>query len=269
MPRFFALLLLAFALLLPSRAQAHCDTMSGPVLGAAQKALESGNVNLVLIWVQPGDEAAVRSSFADALAARKTDGEARQAAERSFFETLVRVHRAGEGAAYEGIKPADTDLGPAVPAADKAVETGSAEQVTRILHAAISKGTDKHLHAVLERKNYDPNDLQAGRDYVRAYVEFTHYVEGLHNAATGPASHHEHSAAAHEHHTAAAAPHAHGPGANHQHASALHAEHASALHAEHGRHHTAHLPWLLAGLLGLVVVGESGFLVWRRKKAAS
>ena len=35
-----------------SSALAHCDTLAGPVVGAARKALDSGNVNLILVWVQ-------------------------------------------------------------------------------------------------------------------------------------------------------------------------------------------------------------------------
>ena len=34
------------------RASAHCDGLDGPVVQAAQQALETGNVNLVLVWVQ-------------------------------------------------------------------------------------------------------------------------------------------------------------------------------------------------------------------------
>jgi hypothetical protein len=38
-------------------AVAHCDTPDGLVVAAARKALDTGNVNLVLIWVQKRDEA--------------------------------------------------------------------------------------------------------------------------------------------------------------------------------------------------------------------
>ena len=44
-----------------------------------------------------------------------------------FFETVVRVHRAGEGAAYNGLKPAGLDEGPVIPIAEKAIETASPE----------------------------------------------------------------------------------------------------------------------------------------------
>jgi hypothetical protein len=93
----------------------HCDGLDGPVVSLARRALDAGNVNLVLPWVREQDEAEVREAFAHALAVRKLGGEAKDLADRHFFETLVRVHRAGEGAPYTGLKPAGRDLGPAIP----------------------------------------------------------------------------------------------------------------------------------------------------------
>ncbi|MBI5536236.1 MAG: hypothetical protein HY898_26175 [Deltaproteobacteria bacterium] len=232
-------LLASLALLSPATAHAHCDTMSGPVISAARAALDSGNVNLVLIWVQPGDEGAVRDAFNLAKAARAASGSGKDAADQRFFETLVRVHRAGEGAPFEGIKPADADVGPAIPAADKAIATGAVDEVGRLLNDAVNRGLQQRYQSLQARKAYDPNDLAAGRAYVKSYVEYTHYVEGLYETAAGPSAHHEHAAGDR--------PHQHD--------------------AHHGGH-AQHLPWLLAGLLGLVAIGEGGWLMARRKRGS-
>ena len=53
--------------------------------------------------------------------------------------TIVRVHRASEGAPYTGLKPAGVDLGPAVPAADRALDTGSTESLERLLGDAMRR----------------------------------------------------------------------------------------------------------------------------------
>lgn len=230
-------LLAAVLLLSPATARAHCDTMSGPVVSAARAALDSGNVNLVLVWVQPSDEGAVRGAFERARSQRTAGGQAREDADLRFFETVVRVHRAGEGAPFEGIKPANTDLGPALPAADKAIESGSSGDLTRVLNDAVSKGVQDRYQALLAKKAYDPNDLESGRAYVKSYVEYTHYVEGVYQTAVAASAHHDH----------------HSEDAHHEHSS------------HHG--HAAHAPWLIAGLLGIVVVGETGWLL-RKKKAA-
>ena len=53
------------------------------------------------------------------------NAQARELADLYFSETLVRCHRAGEGAPFTSLKPAGRNLGPAIPAGDKALETGN------------------------------------------------------------------------------------------------------------------------------------------------
>lgn len=170
----------------------HCDTMDGPVIKAAEKALETGNINFVLIWVQPDAEEEIKRVFEYTLAVRKLSPEAKKLADRYFFETLVRVHRAGEGAPYTGLKPAELDFGPAIPAADKAVESGSAKEVLKILNDAVHSGLHKRFVHISENKNFDPDNVQAGREFVHAYVNFLHFVEGVFES-TQTISHEHHS----------------------------------------------------------------------------
>jgi hypothetical protein len=176
--------LLAVATLGVRTALAHCDGLDGPVVKAAKNALQAGNVNLVLIWVQQRDEPEIRAAFQQTLLVRKQSPEAQALADRSFFETLVRVHRAGEGAPYTGLKPAGRDLGPAIPAADRALETGADGPLQDLLSDAVQRGLREHFEALRALRGYDPNDVAAGRRYVQAYVEFIHYVERIHEAAT-------------------------------------------------------------------------------------
>lgn len=182
-------LLFAAALLLPRDLEAHCDGMDGPVVGAAQKALETGNVNLVLIWIQKEDEPAIRRAFEKTLAVRKLDSGAKELADLYFFETLVRIHRAGEGAPYTGLKPAGRDLGLAIPAADHAIETGSIEPVLKLLTDEVRTGMTIHFKEMIAKKNFRPDDVDAGREYVKAYVEFIHYAEGIHQASSSISVH--------------------------------------------------------------------------------
>lgn len=176
----------------PGRVFAHCDGMDGPVVRAAQQALDAGDVNRVLIWVRTDDEPEIRKAFEDAAAVRKLGAGARELADRYFFETVVRVHRAGEGAPYTGLKPAGRDLGPAIPAADEAVERGSMERLLELLTHSIHAGLEKRFRAAAAKKNFDEGDVPAGREFVKAYVEWMHYVEGVYQAAAGAA--HGHSA---------------------------------------------------------------------------
>jgi hypothetical protein len=167
------------------QAFAHCDGMDGPVVRAAQKALAVGNVNLVLIWVQQKDEGEVREAFQKALAVRHLNSEARAIADMYFFETLARLHRAGEGESYTGIKPAGRDLGPAIPAADKAIEQKSAQQLQTLLTDTIQDGLQDSFKNVLAKSSYSKDDVAAGREFVKAYVEFIHYAEQVYQAGKG------------------------------------------------------------------------------------
>ena len=192
--RYFTVVAAAVALAWGGAAQAHCDTLDGPVVIDARKALDSGNVNLALGWVQKKDEAEVRSAFEKAGSARKAGAAAKEVADHYFFETLVRVHRAGEGAPYTGLKPAGK-IEPPIAAADKSIETGKLEPVARMVKERMEQGLHQQFDAVAAKKKFNPNDVAAARAYVAAYVEYVHFVERLHDAAGVGAGEHGHVAA--------------------------------------------------------------------------
>jgi hypothetical protein len=181
---------LGLVVLLPSNVLAHCDSLDGPVVTAARKALETADPAPALIWVRAEDEAEIRIVFAETLAVRGLSPRARELADRYFFETLVRVHRAGEGASYTGLKPAGGDLGPAIAAADSAIDHGALEPVVTLLADTMQEGLRRHLHEVVASKAFNAQDLAAGRAYVKAYVEFIHYVERLYETMIDSAEGH-------------------------------------------------------------------------------
>ena len=170
----------------PRLALAHCDTMGGPVVKAARQALETGNVDYVLIWVRQKDETEIRNAFEQASSVRKLGPGAKDLADTYFFETLVRLHRAGEGAPYTGLTPAGGDLGPAIPAADKALRDGALQPVTKLITDAVQAGLIEQFRRVEGKRSFKPDDVEAGRRYVAAYVVYVHYVERLYEAATAP-----------------------------------------------------------------------------------
>jgi hypothetical protein len=187
---FLSALLVMLVLWLPNQALAHCDGLDGPVVKAAQKALETGNVNPVLIWVQKKDEGELKNAFQKTLGVRKLNLQAKELADMYFFETLVRIHRAGEGAPYTGLKPAGRDLGPAIPATDKALENGKVEPLLKLLTEAMQTGVRERFNHVAAKKKFRNDDVSAGRAYVKGYVEFVYYVERIYEAAKNPAEGH-------------------------------------------------------------------------------
>ena len=180
--RVMVAVLAALALGWTAPASAHCDTLDGPVVAAARQALDTGNVNLVLIWVQKRDDAEIRNHFQKTVAVRKAGGQARELADMYFFETLVRLHRAGEGAGYTGLKPAGK-IAPPIAAADKSLESGKLEGVAKLVSERMEQGLHRNFEDMMKKKKYNPNDIAAGRAFASAYVEYTHYVERLYDAA--------------------------------------------------------------------------------------
>ncbi len=159
-------------------ASAHCDTEEGPAVTDGRRALSTGNINYALKWVSAEGEPEVRDAFERAAAAGGDGPEAVERTGRDFLETLVRIHRAGEGAGFDGIKPTGTQLPPQVVAADAALETGSIAPLRGLIPAGRWAELERRFTNALAKKEYDVDDLPAARDYIAAYVSFFKYAEG-------------------------------------------------------------------------------------------
>lgn len=198
MKKFFPVWILFFlfaVLALRNDAFAHCDTLEGPVIKDAKTALSKKDVTPVLKWIAKEHEGEVKTAFSSTLKKRTKD---KEKADMEFFETLVRIHREGEGAPFAGIKPAGTPPEPAVAAADESIEKGTPGALVDELAAAVTKGIRERFDRVIETRKHMNESVEAGRKYVAAYVEYVHYVEAVHNAAagTGSAAGHHHEAGA-------------------------------------------------------------------------
>jgi len=163
---------------------AHCDTMDGPVVKDAQIALEKNDITPVLKWIKKDAEPEVKAAFQAAITARKENPQKKDASDKKFFETLIRIHRAGEGADFTGLKPAGA-VEPIVAESDKALETGSADTLTTKIAQHLKEGVKERLDRTFELKKHKDESVEAGRAYVEAYVEYVHYVEGIHTAVVG------------------------------------------------------------------------------------
>ncbi len=181
---------LAVFLMAPTKeAFGHCDTLDGPVVEAARLALRKADVTPVLKWVPKEHEQEIRDAFSLTLAVRVKGKQARELADRFFFETLVRVHRAAEGAPYTGLKPAGT-VEPAIAAADKALQTASVDALADKISNAVREGIKKRFDEALDKKKHSDDSVEAGRDFVEAYVQYVHFIEGIHNFVAKGAEHH-------------------------------------------------------------------------------
>jgi len=171
-------------------AAAHCDTLDGPVIQDARKALDDKDVTPVLKWVKQKDEKVVRAAFAKALSTKGKKNT--EAAEMQFFTTLVKIHRAGEGAPFTGLKPAG-EVEPAIVEADKALASGSSDALVKLVTDDVAAGIQKRYERAAVTYKHKDENVDQGREFVEAYVEYTHYVERLHLDAAGKGAHDEHA----------------------------------------------------------------------------
>lgn len=202
---------LVFVAATPGTAEAHCDSADGPVVTSAKQAIEENNVNLALPYVGPQYEAELKDAFDKTMAARQAGGEAQAVADNYFYETTVRLHRATENASYTGIKPAGQDFGPALEAAELAIETGSTEELKQVLTDAINEQVDVQFAKVTATNVGADASVEAKRESVEAQFGFEKYALGIYEAANAAGGHSEGGeAAAGGHDHGAATTDAHG-----------------------------------------------------------
>jgi hypothetical protein len=160
------------------------------VVTAASAALDAGDVDLVLPYVHEECEDEVRRAFARVLPVREHGGPGAAVAEQWFHETVVRLHRAGEGAPFTGLKPADTDVGPVLPLAEEAVATGATDRVHAFLSAELDRRLRDHLAEVARTAAARDGTVAKARAHVEAVLGFEVHCHHLHQAIT--ARHHGH-----------------------------------------------------------------------------
>ncbi|MEU1571328.1 DUF6448 family protein [Streptomyces collinus] len=146
----------------------HCDSLDGPVVTAARKALEGRDVDQILPYVPEEGEREVREAFSLTAKARTFGREAQEVADRWFFETVVRVHRSGEGAPFTGLKPAGLDVGPVIPVAERALDVGSTDELTEVLCGIIREQVEERHGRAMALKKHAAEGVAAARAFVEA-----------------------------------------------------------------------------------------------------
>lgn len=163
----------------------HCDSLDGPVVKAAMRALEANDVDLVLPFVYKPGEDEVRKAFEQVVQARQADGAlTREVVDRYFFETVVRVHRAGEGAPYTGLKPAGLSVGPVIPMAERAIEIGSVDDLVEMLCGAVRSEVKQRYGRMRRLQDGRATSVEDARAYVEAMLGFEVYTHKLYQCIT-------------------------------------------------------------------------------------
>lgn len=162
---------------LPVMLNAHCDTMNGPVVKDAQIALEKNNSAIALKWIKKEYEQEVQLLFVKTVKVRSISSEMKELADRLFFETLVRLHRAGEGMPYTGLK--ETEVEHVVQEADRAIVLGDGAELSKTTLKNLEHLVHQRFETVMETKATMNKSIDAGRAYVDAYVQYIHLIEQI------------------------------------------------------------------------------------------
>src|SRR5512144_241519 len=160
----------------------HCDSLDGPVVKAATAALEMQQVELVLPYVPVEAEAEVRRVFEQAIQVEPLAPEAKRLADEWFFENVVRIHRAGEGAPFTGLKPAGLGHGPVVPVTERAIESGSPDELVALLTGMVEAEIRERFTQLMARRAHANGDLAANRAYVEAMLGLQVWSHSLYQA---------------------------------------------------------------------------------------
>jgi hypothetical protein len=140
----------------------HCDSLDGPVVKAAGRALAERNVDLVLPFVHEDGEQEVRD-------------------------------RAREGAPYTGLKPAGLGHGPVVPVAERAIETGSPDELVALLTGMVEEEIRGRFERLMQLKMQANGDLGANRAYVESMLGLEVWSHSIYQALhAGPHEAHQH-----------------------------------------------------------------------------
>lgn len=171
----------------------HCDSIDGPLVTAAAKALDTNDARAVLPFVPKEGEAEVTKAFAQVTAARALGPEAKEVADRYFFETVVRIHRAGEGAPYTGLKPAGLDVGPVIPVAERAIAAGAPDALVELLTGELETEIRERFAEMLRLQTRADGDLAANRAYVAAMLGLQVWAHSLHQSIHSHPHEHAHA----------------------------------------------------------------------------
>jgi hypothetical protein len=65
------------------------------------------------------------------------------------------------------------------------------------MSTAVAEGIQKRFAVAVERKKHAADSVEAGREYVEAYVDYIHFVESVNRLASHGASRLHHESDAH------------------------------------------------------------------------
>lgn len=149
--------------------------MDGPVVTAAELALEMENVNYVLPYIKKEYETELKEAFDRTVTVRELSGDAAEVADYWFFETAVRLYMLGIGQPYVGIKQSGLNRGHIILKAHEAIEKQDKAALENFLLDSLREAIETRFEITISKKEYDINDTEAARDYIDSMLDFVQF----------------------------------------------------------------------------------------------
>ena len=167
----------------------HHDAVNAPDMKAAKMALETGNANYVLIWVPEESENKLKNLLEKTCCERSARKNMQNCAIDWYFDIVSRFYSANKGALYTCLKPGGLDESLIAVKVERAIETGNFEEIIGIIPDAHAADVRERFHHVMDKSNYDRNNIAAGRAYVSAFIDFLTYVHTIRTCIPGEENH--------------------------------------------------------------------------------
>ena len=152
---------------------------------AAQMALVTGNVNYVLIWVPEESENTLKNLLEKTCCERSARKNMQNRAIDWYFDTVSRFYSANKVALYTCLKHGGLDESLIAVKVERAIETGNFEEIIGIIPDTHAADVRERFHHVMDKSNFDRNNIAAGRAYVSTFIDFLTYVHTLRTCIPG------------------------------------------------------------------------------------
>jgi hypothetical protein len=152
---------------------------NGPVMRAAKMALETGNADHILIWVPEESENTLKNLLEKTCCERTTQRKARNHSIEWYLQTINRLHS-------EYYRPHDLNISTKTPEerktillVERACETGNFDEIATVMQITSDEEIRQRFNDVLNKSNYDMDNIAAGRAYVSAFTDFIACINSL------------------------------------------------------------------------------------------
>lgn len=144
----------------------------GPVMGAATRALETGDANYILIWVPEESENTLKNLLEKACCERRTQKNAKEHSASWYFSTINHLHSVRFGPHNLNMSTKTPKEKSVILLVERACESGNVEEITTVIRDTSNEEIRLHFHDLVKKRDYDRKNVAAGRAYAAAFTAF-------------------------------------------------------------------------------------------------